>query len=487
MTAQSLARAANAAAKRDGFGTARLFGPQRAYAEDPARYKFAVCSGRAGKTYGAAVIALDVARTKPNANVGYVTLTRRSARNIIWEPLLQFNDDCGLGGEARPSELTMYFPKNRGSLSLHGANNVREINKLRGIPWDLLIIDEAQSFGPVLGPLVNDVIPTRLVDRLGTLCLQGTPGAVQAGPFWDEMQRAERGGYSMHRWGMRDNAPMLGGRDFMAIVTEECRRRGVAVDDPSIQREYFGQWAVDLDALVFRLTAQNHYRDVPPDLDRFIIAIDVGYDDADAIAVLGWQSVTATPRVYLVEEHVNRQADVVDLGNRVSALWNKYRPQKTVIDTGGLGKKTAVTLERRWRLPIEPAEKAVKIEGVKILRDMLSRGEFVCSPTGQFALDALIMQWAVNQETGQRKLSDKDAESKSFHSDIIDAVIYGCRETRHFFAKAPVAAQPEQEVRRAQRLRYLSQVRENGTGLHGGDLMAGTSDLWASNDVGIFG
>ena len=147
---------------------------------------------------------------------------------------------------------------------------------------------------------------------------------------------------------------------------------------------------------------------------------DIGYEDSDAIAVLGWQ--TNSKIVYVVEEFVKSKQGITELAEKLQELQKKYDPIKMVMDAGGLGKKIAVELQNRFSLPIVAAEKSRKFEYIELLNDALRRSELKAKKDGHFAQDALLVEW----EIPLVKLKD------SYHSDITDAVLYGFRECLHF-------------------------------------------------------
>src|SRR5262249_41749766 len=139
----------------------------------------------------------------------------------------------------------------------------------------------------------------------------------------------------------------------------ELRRRGVAVEEPSIQREWFGRWVYDPNALVFRWDAARNGFDALPSLPdgewECVVGGDLGFDDADALCVLSWN--TTRPDLYLVHEDVMPKQGISALGDKLRGLVDTYSPLSVVLDFGGLGKKIAEELTARWGLNVEPAEK----------------------------------------------------------------------------------------------------------------------------------
>src|SRR5258706_2791093 len=99
------------------------------------------------------------------------------------------------------------------------------------------------------------------------------------------------------------------------------------------------------------------------------MGIDLGFKDADAIAILGHGA--NSPTTYLIDENIKAKQGLTELFTAVEHLRARYNPYKIVIDTGGLGLKIAEEMRRRWKVPVHAAEKARKFENLEILNDSL--------------------------------------------------------------------------------------------------------------------
>lgn len=403
------------------------FDKQLEFINDPKPFKIAVCSRRAGKTVGCAAHLIHAALSKDGVVCLYITLSRLNAKKIIWPELCEINRRHGLQGKVNESELSITFP-NRSTLFLSGAKDQKEIEKFRGLALYLCYIDECQSFRPYIQNLVDEVISKALFDHNGTLCLTGTPGPVPSGFFYDCSVNPE---WSNHGWTMFQN-PWLqrkSGKTPSELVERELKRKGISLDDPTIQRECFGKWVIDTNALVFKYDrTRNHYDTIPvsPVEWRFIIGVDLGFDDADAIAVLGYNE--RLNAAYLFEERVESKQGITELVAQISALTTKYKPDRIVMDTGGLGKKIAEEITMRYAIMIEPAEKARKFEFIEILNDAMRTDRFYAKRESRFAQDSMILEWDKDPEIKNEKPKIRD----SYHSDICDAVLYAFRECYHW-------------------------------------------------------
>jgi hypothetical protein len=216
------------------------------------------------------------------------------------------------------------------------------------------------------------------------------------------------------------------------ILAEERSRRGVDESDPTYQRESLGRWVRDDNALVFCYDPVRNGKPHPAGGSwRYVFGVDLGCDDADAIAVLGWQE--GERQLYLVDEHFRRRDDITGLFRELERLRARYDPEKIVVDFGGLGKKIGEEARRRWQIPVEPADKARKIEHVALLNDALRTGAFHAPSHSRFAEECAIVQWEPDHR-GERI-------AKEPHGDMTDAVLYGFRCARHYL-ETPLEAPP---------------------------------------------
>jgi len=221
------------------------------------------------------------------------------------------------------------------------------------------------------------------------------------------------------------------GRKIADLIQEDMDRMGVTIDHPKIQRECFGRWVTDTESLVLHDNeAVNHYETLPLLNWTYILGIDLGFHDADALAVLAW--CEASPSTYLVEEVITSKQGITPLVAQIEALRKKYDISKMVIDTGGLGKKIAEELTRRHGLPVEAADKVRKMENLELLDDALRRGAIKAKKDSMFAQDTFLMEKDRDKSNPERIVI-----SDSYHSDIIDAVLYSFKLSPAYSYQAP--------------------------------------------------
>lgn len=416
-----------ASRRAEAFGAEALcFGPQLAFVRDPSRFKVAVCSRRAGKTTGVAVSLLEDAIREPYTNQFYVTKTLKNARKIIWPELKRLNREYGLGGVPNETEAYMRFPALPGEpcIYLAGAKDDSESDNIRGLKGKKAVVDEPQSMRTsVLEKLMKDAVRPALWDYAGSLWVTGTPGPVRAGYFYDIDQGEQSSRWSHHHWTILDNPwiQKLSGRPPAELLREERDQRGVGEDDPTYQREAMGRWVHDESALVFKFEPGTHgYETLPEGRMTHVIGCDLGFNDADAIAVLGWLPNSNT--VYLVDEYVMPKQGMTPFMAALKERVTKYRPIKVVLDLGGIAKKAVEDWRGRFTQSLEAADKTRKFEHIEILNDAIKAGRFKARPLGNFAEDAALVQWDMDARAkGVLKIAE------DYHSDITDAVLYAFR------------------------------------------------------------
>lgn len=405
------------------------FPEQNLFVQDRSRFVAAQCSRRAGKSNGLALKFFKALEDHPGCFCPYIALTRESAFNIMWPVLQEQADIFKVNFKFTESNLTMTHP-NGARLQLFGADMKNFIRRLKGIKTPGAAIDEAQDFGPHLESLVDDVLSPALTDYEDSwLAITGTPGPIPHGFFY-EITHKKMHGFSLHKWTLFDNPYLPGARQF---VTELKAKRGWDDDHPTLLREWQNNWVLDVESLLIKYNAdKNDYEGLPIFKWNYILGVDIGVRDSDAIAVLAYSD--SFPNIYLVEELITSDQDITTLANQLDEMIKKYNPEKIVMDEGALGKKLGEEFRRRKHIPVQPADKQRKFESIAFLNDYLRSGRFKARRTSRFAEDSFRVQidW-------EKTTPDRIAVKSGFHSDIIDAVLYAYKESPAYtFQASPI-------------------------------------------------
>jgi hypothetical protein len=409
------------------------FDKQLSFIKDPSRFKCAVTSRRAGKTHACSADLLTTATAIPGSNSLYLTLSRASAKKIIWSDILKLNKLYKLGGVANQSELTLTFPHLESTIYLSGAGDKGQIEKFRGMSLQKIYIDESQAFGSYFEDFLEDILTPCLYDTNGSLILIGTPNASCSGPLFDAYHKIGLyKGWTSHHWTLIDNPHIKRktGKDPDKILQEEINRKGITRDHPSFQRESLGRWVRSTDSLVYKYSAEkNDYQKLPQGHQwHYVMGVDLGWSDADAIVILAFSE--DLPDVYLVDEWTESKKTISDLANKIKYFETKYDFIKKVIDTGGLGKKITEELGQRFGLHLEPAEKTRKHEFIELMNDDLRKGRLKIKYKSLTYQEMAILQWDPN--------AARPIEDKRYKNHLCDSILYAWREAKHYTYEDPI-------------------------------------------------
>lgn len=419
MTDEQLLYAAYLEKKEKNFDLGEfLFKEQLDFVLDPAKFVTACCSVRSGKTTACAADLINTALKMPGTIGLYITLARSSAERIVWPELKRINRQYSLGANPNESKLSLRFP-NDSVIYLIGANDDMEIEKIRGLSNVALVyLDESQAFRVHIKELVEDIVTKRLYDTNGRCRMIGTPGPVLSGYFYDCCQSEQ---WVHHQWTMHQNPWLLkkSGLTPQQLIEQDCLRKGVTIDDPSIQRECFGRWKLDLNSLLLNYNpAINDYKELPKGKYEYLLGIDLGQIDANSLSVLAFSD--SSPVTYLVEEIITTGQLTDDLARDIKGLMERYSFAKLKADAGGLGKAIVEDLKARYGLPIEAADKKEKIATYALLNNALRTGMFKAKAKSMFAIDCNILE-------KNREKSTPDKIVVRGHSDAVDSCLYAFR------------------------------------------------------------
>lgn len=405
----------------------RLISEQYNFITSKSRYKVARCSRRAGKSTGLAYYMRETAKSGKQWNCAYVGKTISVAKRTIWDALKALVKEANDNVKINESEHWVYFHDTQSYIWLFGANDSKQIEKMRGLFFKLAVIDEAQMFPSYLKTLIDEVIDPALGDLQGTLCLTGTPNASCSGVFYDA---DHSDGWESHYWTWRENTffvnkamennPAI--KDPMEIMRASLARRGVAETDPVAQREWFGRWSKSDDLQVYKYSDEKqNYESMPLGKWKYVLGVDLGFDDSDAIVIVGFNDKCR--ETYLVEEFKQSKMDITALAEKIKFYKAKYNPYYMVIDGGALGKKINEELNQRHSLFLEPADKQNKFAFIELLNSDLRLGYTKIRSNSELAGEMKQLTYDEKEFTENKKF----VEDSYLDNHLCDAFLYSWR------------------------------------------------------------
>jgi hypothetical protein len=416
---------------------ASLTPKQREFIDDRAHPMRAACCGRrSGKTQAVIRKMLEKCLEKPRSVACYFATTKERARKLVWDcpdglPVLII--ERGLSDQVKLHETDHRIDFENGSvLWIAGCETLADARNWKGLRYDVAALDEAQDWNEeILRYMVDEALKWALMDRWRSaeLLVTGTPGPVLAGLFYELCTR-QRKGWGAMSWTAEDNPHV----DAAGFLSELLTERGLQIDDPIVQREFFGRWTQDQRLTLFQYCAgRNDYVELPQsDTWHHVLGMDVGMRDLNAFCLESWRRYDRT--VYIQEAYSEQVAPNVPPVTRFAEIIRGFQQKfgRSIflcMDTGGLGLFIAEELINREKLSIEPAKKTEKAAAIRIMNDQLRAGRIKVSPR----CNALVDQWTKLQIDPKTQIEKPDQAC-----DLADSALYGWRYAHAYLEpKAP--------------------------------------------------
>lgn len=278
--------------------TKTLYKEQREIFEDPNRYLFAICSRRVGKsTLASRLLVAD--SLEPNHRGLYIGPKATHAKGIGLKMVLDLLEQMKYvrikGSQTFSSNFSTIEYRvhtdpggaevefNNGStITFRGNSKTGEADNYQGFKYTFCVVDEVQS-QCCLDYLLNQILSAAMVDVKGSKqLLIGTPPRVP-NTYCEKLWNMKDNVYSKFHWDMSKN-PYLE-NDVETEIEIACKKAGVNKDSTFIQREYYGKFVYDTEALIFK--DYKLYDKIPEDFipTKVWIGVDWGYVDSNAITV----------------------------------------------------------------------------------------------------------------------------------------------------------------------------------------------------------
>lgn len=438
---------------------------QRRFELSPTAYKALLSTRRYGKSAGRIRGVLKRALLTPNARIFCINETREEVRRIVWQGgnndgLSYLLDRLAIVHDFNKTDLRLALP-NGAIVQLVGADDERQVNKLRGTPFHELWPDEAQKLRH-LDALINEVASASQKDFGGSIILTGTPSEDISSMFYRiTRQDGKRDrGWEVHEGSVTEN-PWFGATPaerYQRVIQAELDRTGKLVDDPVIQRELFGRWVLTDARYVYPVHRvpphELHYApvralgdgridiaaavaDLPTDPYgrprewRFAIGADLGYSP-DPFAIVVWAFAAGHRGLYEIGSWCQTKL-IPD--QQLAELERVYRDcclfgpvAEFVADAGGAKGVVAgwaLGYQERTGIPISEAKKSNKRTHIDLFGgDIESRRVFL-REGGVLSQEMHSLPWKV---TGTGEYIENDAKakdgSKKYPNHAADAALY---------------------------------------------------------------
>lgn len=447
MARLSPAEAAKLLAKRraKAFQPASLFDQnfpqQRDFILDPHKLKALFCTRRAAKTFTAGLYMVYECLSNPGVNCLFLGLTRASAKKAIWKDILKvLNTKHKLVASFNATELTMTFP-NGSIIYITGADaDEEEMNKLLGVKYRVVCIDEASMYTVNVHKMVYGVLKPAMTDPnasgdRGTICMMGTASDFIRGLFYDVTRKVEPG-WKLFEWSAHDNPHV---KDQWAEELAEIDRDRPLFKETNLYKQwYLNHWVVDEDKKVYKFNEdRNTYKDLPVIVHEdwvYVLGIDLGWEDDNAFVLTAYNA--ADKNLYVIKSFNKPKMtfDAVIAKTQEFINDRQQSPIKIIID--GANKQGVESMRSRSNIPFEYAEKQGKVDFIEILNGDLIQEKIKIHPSNTKLIDEMkALVWTTDGD----KIRLPKTEHPSLSNHNCDAFLYAWRCGFHYaFQPKPV-------------------------------------------------
>lgn len=249
----------------------KLSGPQRAVADDPARFRVCVSGRRFGKTT-LAIRELCYYARDPGKVCWYVAPSYRQAKQIAWIKLKKILKDLRWVKNINEAELTVIL-KNGSRICLRGADNP---DSLRGVGINFLVLDECAD---IQESAFTEVLRPTLSDTKGKAMFIGTPKGMNW--FYDLYQRGQD--QTEEEWSSYQYTTVQGGW----VDQQEIEQAKSDLDSKTYRQEYEATWE-SYSGVIYNFSMKENVKKIIPPLDNNIIHIGMDFNLDPMSAVVSY-------------------------------------------------------------------------------------------------------------------------------------------------------------------------------------------------------
>ena len=244
---------------------------QRIIANDPRRFKVAICGRRFGKTTLAIWLMCREA-AQPDREIFYIAPTYRQAKLICWKKLKNKLLDLRWVKKVNETELSIQL-KNGSTISLKGADGGAQ--NLRGVGLDAVIMDEAAIIDEEAW---TEVLRPALSDRQGWALFISTP----AGLNWVK-DLYDLAAIYPDEWASFQYTSLEGGN----IPEEEIEAARRVLDEKTFKQEYEGSFETFSGRIAYAFDRSYNVKPYEGRLpEELHIGIDFNVDPISAVVAV---------------------------------------------------------------------------------------------------------------------------------------------------------------------------------------------------------
>lgn len=404
-----------------------LYDEQRNVFLDTDRKKIVLGSRRIGKTELAARLLLKDA-VQPGHKALFISLKLENAKRQCYPLVLDLATSLGLS-ITHESKLDGEITFANGSEILFKGNKDKgEADKFQGYKFSCIVIDECQSqrnlrylLDDILGPTLMDYEDSRLV-------LIGTPPRI-AKTYVEDIWKNYKG-WKKYSWNMAKN-PYL--HNVEAEIQRICEEKGLTEDAPFIQREYFGQFVYDVEAMVMK--GYKTCKGIPDSFIPTNVAIGVDYGGTDFNAMISLAYNVQTKQAYVISEckfNKGTASEIVEMCKKSYEYAVKFcKDRNPDMDMTKIGlycdtSNLPLTFElgTRYNLPVYNCYKYDKTFALQQLADWCRAGKVLITENSTLADEFERTVYKRDEQDNILPEIDDDI----FHPDALDALLYASRQ-----------------------------------------------------------
>ena len=403
------------------------FPKQAIFLNDPSPLVAGFCTRRAGKSYGVGLKLYNACLQNPGVTCIYIALTRDSAKRIMFHDVFRAIDrKFSINAKPNMTELSLTFPNGSMIYCIGMDSSASEMEKALGQKYKVAVVDEAGSFRQDLHKIVYSILKPACADLNGQIILTGTPTNLTKGLFYDVVWSGTQPGWKVHKWSAFDNPYMA--KQWHKEIEELKADNPRIVETPWFKQNYLGDYTVDQTALCYKynpeinLIAQSDI----PELDNYVLGIDLGYTDATAFSLLGFRN--DSKKLYVVHTNKETKLTISQVAERIEFYIKRYKPYKFIIDNAA--KQSVEELKQRFGFPLTAADKAGKADFIEIMNSDFILGNIQISDAcSDLSEEYLSLIWDDR--------ATKKQEHPNCENHCADATLYAWRYCYQYVSRPP--------------------------------------------------